>query len=240
MQNIVSDYVTKLKFNWNLTETTSHDIILIFIAPLKPKVEAPRDENPTDWWMPLCPQEELSDLEHSGKLVLLFSALAMCEQLGDKLVVFSQSLLSLDLIEHFLQLIDENTRKPNEHAMLGRFKGSWQKGIHYFRLDGKTGSKDRDRYCKKFNETDNKTARLVSIGELGNIDKHETDELLLFICSLFLISTLAGGLGINLVGANRVVIFDASWNPSHDASLYYHCPLLSNFCKYRWKKSWFF
>lgn len=63
-------------------------------------------------------------------------------------------------------------------------------GLASLRLDGETSDKQRMELVKRFNS---------SAAE-----------------QVFLLSTKAGGCGLNLVGANRMVLFDADWNPSSD------------------------
>jgi DNA excision repair protein ERCC-6 len=65
-----------------------------------------------------------------------------------------------------------------------------QGDINYMRMDGKTAIKDRQILVDKFN---------------NDRQYH-----------LFLLTTKVGGLGTNLTGANRVIIFDPDWNPSTD------------------------
>ena len=82
---------------------------------------------------------------------------------------------------------------------------TWVPNVNYYRLDGSTPSLERERLINAFNGVrfDKET---VERG--GDITMQPL---------LFLVSTRAGSLGVNLVGANRVVVFDASWNPCHDS-----------------------
>ncbi|XP_011344208.2 transcriptional regulator ATRX isoform X3 [Ooceraea biroi] len=159
----------------------------------EPEEETKEEENKeAEWWSQFVQPEHFEDIRVSAKLTLLFGILKECEQIGDKVLVFSQSLYSLTLIEEFLARIDDETQKNASLDTLENHTGSWSLGLDYFRLDGQTSPENRSMWCKIFNKPNNIRARL------------------------FLISTRAGGLGINLTAANRVIIFDASWNPSHD------------------------
>uniref|UniRef100_A0AAQ5Y083 DNA helicase n=1 Tax=Amphiprion ocellaris TaxID=80972 RepID=A0AAQ5Y083_AMPOC len=163
---------------------------LIFCVGEKATVSL-RSESPAKaWYKSLLSDGDAKIMEHSGKMVLLFEILRMAEDLGDKVLVFSQSLISLDLIEDFLKI----SHCARGHSLK---EGSWIKNIDYYRLDGSTNAVLRKEWADKFNNAANERGRL------------------------FLISTRAGSLGINLVAANRVIIFDASWNPSYDIQSIY-------------------
>lgn len=111
------------------------------------------------WWTKYCSDNDFENIEHSGKLILLLSILDECCKSGDKLLVFSQSLSNLDLIEKFLGMVTENTKNPNPLAQLGGYKGEWTKNIDYFRLDGNTDIQKRKLDCEKFNDDQNDRAR---------------------------------------------------------------------------------
>lgn len=130
-------------------------------------------------------------LENSAKMVLLFHLIEESIRKGDKILIFSQSLSTLTVIEDFLA---KRPVPPSPNMPSGeQSKQNWVRNLNYYRLDGNTTASERERLINQFNDPSNTSAWV------------------------FLLSTRAGCLGVNLIGANRVVVFDASWNPCHDA-----------------------
>ncbi|KAL8952884.1 MAG: hypothetical protein Q9183_007367 [Haloplaca sp. 2 TL-2023] len=64
------------------------------------------------------------------------------------------------------------------------------RGWKVCRIDGGVKAEDRNEQIEAFNERED--------------------------CKLFLLSTRAGGLGINLTAADTVILFDSDWNPQQD------------------------
>lgn len=65
-------------------------------------------------------------------------------------------------------------------------------GYNFLRLDGTTAQSKRQELVDRFNRTDADA------------------------CFAFLLSAKSGGVGLNLTGASRLVLFDNDWNPSAD------------------------
>lgn len=65
------------------------------------------------------------------------------------------------------------------------------RGYDYCRLDGNTGLDERESQIDEFTAEGSKK-------------------------QVFLISTRAGGLGLNLMTANTVILYDSDWNPQVD------------------------
>ncbi|TDH12784.1 hypothetical protein EPR50_G00051590 [Perca flavescens] len=113
-------------------------------------------------------QLENNLLLDSGKFLLLTELLASLKTKGDRVVLFSQFTMMLDIVEVLL--------KHLKHR--------------YVRLDGSTPIANR----------------------IVLIDEFNTDPDIF----VFLLSTRAGGLGINLTSANVVILHDIDFNPYND------------------------
>ncbi|XP_034473982.1 transcriptional regulator ATRX homolog [Drosophila innubila] len=148
-----------------------------------------------DWWRKYLTKKDLETIMPSNKLRTMFSILRMCEEKGEKCLIFSAFVAVLNVVEYFFKKITESDPEILQHTHIHtNFKASntWINGQDYYRLDGKTPKNIRHEMIKRFNSEANRRARV------------------------FLISAKAGGQGINLIGANRVIILDTSWNPSND------------------------
>lgn len=108
-------------------------------------------------------------VEASAKLTLLELLLPKLQERGHRVLIFSQFLDMLDIIEDFLDGMQ----------------------LAYQRLDGTMGSLEKQKRIDQFNAPDSP----------------------LFA---FLLSTRAGGVGINLATADTVIILDPDWNPHQD------------------------
>lgn len=105
---------------------------------------------------------------NSGKFQLLDDMLPHFKMNGNRVLIFSQFVIVLNILEQYLQI--------RKHK--------------YLRLDGSTPILTRQ----------------------DMIDQFKTDESIF----LFIISTKAGGLGINLTGADVVILHDLEFDPHND------------------------
>lgn len=115
----------------------------------------------------LTGDEALESISFSNKMQILMDIVRYSKDVGDKVLVFSHTLDTLNYVEK--QMVATGTK--------------------YSRIDGKVPTADRQHITKQFNSKD------------------------IQVC---LISTRAGGQGLNLFGANRVVIVDDHFNPMYE------------------------
>lgn len=161
-----------------ITDITSNDLELGVHADAEDDLNAPLykcgvSEDVIEGELRLFEEEakNINAIEHSNKMVLLCQILDAAKAAGDKTLVFSGSIETLNYLERLFTAQERN----------------------FYRLDGGIKTSSRQQMTKNFNHDKAD----------GKID-------------VFLISTKAGGLGLNLQGANRVIIFDFKFNPSHE------------------------
>jgi len=88
------------------------------------------------------------------------------------------------------------------------------RGFSFFMLDGKTKVSRRQELVNEFNNPDGPECTYLLLLSLS-------PRCLPFgIVVIFLLSSKAGGVGLNLVGANHLILVDPDWNPANDLQVF--------------------
>ncbi|KAG9903909.1 DNA repair protein rhp54, partial [Aureobasidium melanogenum] len=143
----------------------------------------------------LCNSPSLLKNPSEGEEGTIHSLLAKVPASDLKAAGGSSKLQVLDDLLHFVHtMTQEKVVVVSNYTATLDMIGKLLTALEYsfLRLDGSTPANQRQGLVDKFNRT-----------SANN-------------CFVFLLSAKAGGVGLNLIGASRLVLFDIDWNPATD------------------------
>lgn len=126
---------------------------------------------------------------HPRKTVESFESRILCHDF--KISDSAKMQVALSICQSSLAVRDKLILVSNYTSALDLLQHALsQNNISFCRLDGSTPVNQRGNIVRRFND-----------GSMGEV---------------FLLSAKAGGVGLNLIGANRLILFDPDWNPATD------------------------
>ncbi|VDO99531.1 unnamed protein product [Soboliphyme baturini] len=133
----------------------------------------------------------------SSKLHVLASLLecVFADYPNDKVVIASNFSKTLNIIESYCVSV----------------------GYSYYRLDGAVSAEHRQKLVNSFNDRSDRTLIFLLSTKCGMVSKINALVFVVYEKRGGLRRfVLLGGIGLNLIGATRLVLYDIDWNPTYD------------------------